>query len=219
MTAGLPVAAVPGRAAILSRFESLEGRQLLSAASSLPDLVNATLSSSDTVSDWGGTVEIEGEVKNQGGGVTTVPFSIEFYASPIRGIDAYSVPIGYVTIPAGLGAGQTSAYETSLTLPSSPIPDVSSCGGTLYIDAVVNPSHTVIESNYANNEDLGPPYDSVPVMIQAADPADLVGTTLVVDADRSDMGQHHHGHGPSHQSRRRSVTPNPRSDLADSVRA
>ena len=65
-------------------------------------------------------------------------------------------------------------------IPSTPIPDVSSTGGTLYINVVVNPAHTVVESNYHNDEDLGPPYDSVPVLIQPATPASLVGTTLVV---------------------------------------
>lgn len=198
-----------GRGPIILRLESLEGRQLLAAAASLPDLVNANLTTSDSVSDWAGTVEIEGQVKNQGGGVTTVPFGIEFYASPIRGIDKYSVPIGYVTIPAGLAAGATADYETSLTLPSSPIPDVSSNGGTLHINAVVNPNHAVTESNYANNEDLGPPYDSVPVMIEAPYPAELVGTTFAVTPTAATWGSvitvtaqvTNEGAGPSPQTR------------------
>jgi hypothetical protein len=198
-----------GRGPIILRLEFLEGRQLLAAGSRLPDLVNANLTTSNSVSDWGGAIEIEGMVKNQGGGVTTAPFSIVFYASPIRGIDNYSVPIGYVTVPPGLGAGQTSAYETSLNLPSSPIPDVNSNGGTLHVNAVVNPSRTITETNYRNNEDLGPPYDSVPVMIQAPYPAELVGTTFAVTPTAATWGSTitvtsqitNQGAGPSPQTR------------------
>jgi len=169
-----------GRGPIILRLESLERRELLAAGSNLPDLVNSALTTSNSASDWGQTIEVEGQVKNQGGGITTVPFGIELYASPIRGIDRYSVPIGSVTIPAGLRAGQSAAYETSLILPNTPIPDVSSNGGTVHINAVVNPNHAVIESNYRNNEDLGPPYDSVPILIAAPAPAEVLGTTLAV---------------------------------------
>jgi hypothetical protein len=90
------------------------------------------------------------------------------------------VPIGSATIPAGLGPGQSAVYETSVTIPATPIPEVSSTGGTLHIDAVVNPSHTVQESNYRNNEDLGPPYDSAPILIEPQSPPELVATTLAV---------------------------------------
>ena len=47
------------------------------------------------------------------------------------------------------------------------MPDVSSTGGTLYITAWVNPSQTIAESNYRNDRDLGPPYDSAPILIEA----------------------------------------------------
>jgi CARDB len=175
-----------GRGPIILKLECLERRELLAASASasanstLPDLVNSSLISAPTVSDWGQTLEVEGRVKNQGGGTTTAPFQITIYASPIRGEDRYAVPIGEVQIPAGLTPGEVVPYQTSVVIPSAPIPDVSSSGGTLYINAVVNPAHTVQESNYHNNEDLGPPYDSDAVLIQAPTPASLVGTTLVV---------------------------------------
>ncbi len=198
-----------GRGPIILRLESLEGRQLLAAGSSLPDLVNSSLTTSNSASDWGQTIEIEGQVKNQGAGVTTAPLSVELYASPIRGINRYLVPIGSVMIPAGLGAGQTADYETSLTLPTTPIPDVSSNGGTVHINAVVNPSHAIAESNYQNNEDLGPPYDSVPILIAAPAPAELVGTTLAVTPVAATWGSvitvtgqvTNQGTGPSPQTR------------------
>ncbi len=171
-----------GRGPIILKLESLERRALMAANanSSLPDLVNAALTVSSSVSDWNSSIEVEGRVTNQGSTTETAPFQVAIYASPVRGIDKYSVPIGEVTIPAGLAPGQTIPYQTSVQLPTTPIPDVSSSGGTLYITAWVNPTEAVPESNYGNDRDLGPPYDSAPVVIAAPKPANLVGTTLAV---------------------------------------
>jgi hypothetical protein len=172
-----------GRGPIILKLEGLERRELLAASanSTLPDIVNSSLVTAPTTADWGQTLEVEGRVKNQGGGATTAPFEITIYASPIRGINKYSVPVGYVQIPAGLAAGQAVPYQTSVVIPSTPVPDVSSSGGTLYITTVVNSTRTVTEGNYHNDEDLGPPYDTDAVLIDPATPADLVGTTLVVN--------------------------------------
>jgi len=169
-----------GRGPIILKMESLERRELLTANSSLPDLVNSSLVTSTSVSDWNENIEVEGRVKNQGGSTTTAPFEITIYASDVRGINRYAVPLAEVEIPAGLAPGASVPYDSSVTLPATPIPNVSSSGGTLYITVAVNPGHTVAESNYHNNEDLGPPYDTAPVLIEAATPASLVGTTLAV---------------------------------------
>jgi len=169
-----------GRGPIILRFDSLERRALLTLAPGLPDLVNSSLITSTTVSDWQGNVEVEGLVRNQGGSTTTAPFEVALYASPVKGIDKYSVPIGQVMIPAGLVPGQSIPYQTSVDLPSTPLPEVSSSGGTLYITAVVNPTRTVAESNYKNDLDVGPPYDAAPLLIQPPIPANLVGTTFAV---------------------------------------
>ena len=95
-----------------------------------------------------------------------------------------------MTIPAGLAPGQSIPYQTSVTLPATPIPDVSSTGGTLYISAWVNPGHTVPESNYHNNRDLGPPVRHGRRLDPGRRrPSNLVGTTLVViDADDPTWG-------------------------------
>jgi hypothetical protein len=173
-----------GRGPIILKLESLERRALMAAAansnSTLPDLVNSALTVSSSVSDWNDSVEVEGKVTNQGNAATTAPLEVVLYASPVRGIDKYSVPIGEVTIPAGLAPGQIVPYQTSVQLPTTPIPDVSSNGGTLYIAAWINPTRTIQESNYRNDRDLGPPYDSAPILIQAPQPSNLVGTTLAV---------------------------------------
>jgi hypothetical protein len=146
----------------------------------LPDLVNSSLVTSTTVSDWQGNLEVEGVITNQGQSMTPASVQVDLYASPIRGIDRYSVLIGQVMIPGGLAPGQSIPYQTSVNLPKTPIPMVKSSGGTVYIDAVVNPDHSVAESNYRNNEDIGPPHDAAPVLIQPAAPSKLVGTTLAV---------------------------------------
>ncbi|HZW32393.1 MAG TPA: CARDB domain-containing protein [Isosphaeraceae bacterium] len=169
-----------GRGPIILKLESLERRALLSANSTLPDLVNSALVTSTNVADWGDTLEVQGRVTNQGGGTTDAPFQIALYASPVRGIDKFSVPIGSVTIPAGLAAGQSVPYQATVTLPATPVPDVSSTNGTLYVAADVNPGRSVTESNYHNDKDVGPPYDVAPVVIQPPVPAKLVGTTLAV---------------------------------------
>jgi hypothetical protein len=169
-----------GRGPIILKFEPLEGRELLTLAPGLPDLVSSSLVTSTTVSDWQGNIEVEGLIANQGQSTTPAPVEVDLYASPIRGIDRYSVLIGQVMIPGGLAPGQSVPYQASVSLPKTPIPKVSSSGGTLYIDAVVNPSRTVAESNYRNNEDIGPPHDSAPILIQPVAPSNLVGTTLAV---------------------------------------
>ena len=171
-----------GRGPINLKLESLERRALMAAhaSSNLPDLVNSSLALSSSVSDWAGSLEVQGKLTNQGGSATTAPLVVGLYASPVRGIDKYSIPIGQVTIPAGIQPGQSVPYDTSISLPSTPVPDVASTGGTVYVTAWVNPGETIPESNYKNDRDLGPPYDSSPVLIEAPQPSDLEGTTFAV---------------------------------------
>ncbi len=89
-------------------------------------------------------------------------FEVAIYASPVRGIDKYSVPIGEVTIPAGLAAGtvrplsdhgpasrhadarrQQHRTERSISPPLSTRPRPSSRATT------------------ATTKTSGPPYDTV----------------------------------------------------------
>jgi hypothetical protein len=161
---------------------------LAAGAGNLPDLVNSALAVSSNVSDWGQSVQVNGRVTNQGGAATTAPLQVGLYASSVRGINKYSVPIGQVTIPAGLAPGQSVPYQTPVSIPTTPIPDVSGNGGTLYITAWVNPGRTVAEANYHNDRDIGPPYDVAPVSIQPPQPANLVGTTLAVSSPTTTWG-------------------------------
>jgi hypothetical protein len=169
------------------KLESLERRALMAApASSLPDLVNSALSVSSNVADWGNSIQVMGQVKNQGGAPTTAPLQVGLYASSVRGVSKYSVPLGEVTIPAGLQPGQVVPYNSTVTIPSTPIPNFN--GSTVYVAAWVNPNQAIPESNYRNDRDLGPPYDTAPVVIQAPQPAELVGTTLAVNTPTTTWG-------------------------------
>jgi hypothetical protein len=171
------------------KLESLERRALMAAqASNLPDLVNSALSLSTNVADWGNSLQVMGQVKNQGGAATTAPLQVGLYASDVRGINKYSVPIGQVTIPAGLAPGQTVPYNTTVSIPNTPVPSVDGNGGTLYVAAWVNPDRAIAESNYRNDRDIGPPYDTAPVLIQPPQPANLVGTTLAVSSPTTTWG-------------------------------
>jgi subtilase family serine protease len=179
-----------GRGPCTLKLESLERRALLTASSTspLPDLVNSALSLSSTAADWGSQVEVMGKLTNQGGAATASDVQVEIYASPVRGINKYAVPIGSVTVPAGLAPGQSIPYQTSVSLPTSPVPDVPSNGGTLYLTTAVNPGKVVPEDNYHNDRDLGPPYDAVPMVIQPAAASELVGTTLAVNTPTTTWG-------------------------------
>jgi hypothetical protein len=178
-----------GRGPYTLKLESLERRALLAArAGTLPDIVNSALAVSSSVADWGNTLEVQGRVTNQGGSTTTAPFQVGIYASSVRGINKYSAPIGQVTVPAGLAPGQSLSYQLAVGIPSTPIPNVGSNGGTLYVAAWVNPGQVLPEDNYRNDRDLGPPYDAAPVLIQAPQPSDLVGTTLAVSSPTTMWG-------------------------------
>ncbi len=178
-----------GRGPVILKLESLERRALMAAqASNLPDLVNSALTLSTNVADWGNSLQVIGQVKNQGGATTTAPLQVGIYASAVRGVNKYSVPLGQVTIPAGLAPGQTVPYNTTVSIPSTPIPDVNGNGGTLYVTAWVNPGRTIAESNYRNDRNVGPPYDAAPVVIQSPQPPDLVGTTLAVSTPTTNWG-------------------------------
>ena len=61
-----------GRGPIILKLRCLERRELLAASatasanSTLPDLVNSSLTTAAAVADWGQTLEVDGRVKNQG---------------------------------------------------------------------------------------------------------------------------------------------------------
>ena len=174
-----------GRGPIILRFESLERRELL-AASSLPDLAGASLVTVHQA-DWGDPVAVQGTIVNQGGTTVTVPFEVELYASPSIAIGRYAVPLGSVTIPAGLAPAQSVPFSTSVTLPTTPLPGVAT-NGIVYIDMKIDPTDSVDQSNRRTDSGLGAPYESSYITITPPEPAVLQGSTLAVSAPTTTWG-------------------------------
>ena len=153
-----------GRGPIILKFEPLEGRQLLTAASqALPDLVASSFTSIHNA-DWGDTFVTSGTILNQGSRTSPNGFHVAIYASTSPHISRNSIKLGEVSIPAGLAPGKSSAFETNVTLPKSPIPRFGdSPTGAVYIGLWVDPQRIGREVTSHNNEDLGAPFDTSPV--------------------------------------------------------
>src|SRR4051812_33175316 len=142
-----------GRGPIILKFDPLERREVLSGVGqALPDLVSSSIVATSTA-DWNGTVEVSGQITNQGSAPVTQPFLVQIYASHNNKTGLYAVSLGQVTIPAGLSPGQSVPYSTSVKLPASPIPGVPT-NGVIYMDAVVDPSKAIQESNKRNNQGI-----------------------------------------------------------------
>ena len=168
-----------GRGPIILKFESLERRELLSIASTpLPDLVGASFVATPNA-DWNEPITVQGTVTNQGTATATSSFEVAIYASHAVTIGPYSVRIGEVTVPAGLAAGQSYSFTTTATLPSSPLPGMST-NGVVHINMKIDPQHVIPESNSHNQSGLGPGYDESAVQITPEQPASLVNTAIGV---------------------------------------
>jgi hypothetical protein len=183
-----------GRGPVILRFERLEGRQLMTATPTppappqpLPDLVGADFATPHTL-NWGATFQAIGTILNQGNATTTVPFNVEVYAATGTTIDKTSVPLGVITIPAGLGPQQTSNFDQNFTLPATAIPNYSS-SNPIYIDLFVNPNKAVTESKYKNDEGVGQGFDSSPIVIVPEEPSLLVGSSLSINPTSTTWGQ------------------------------
>ena len=179
-----------GRGPVILRFERLEGRQLLTTATPpqpLPDLVGADFATAHTL-NWGDTFQAIGTILNQGNAATTSPFNVEVYAATATTIDKTSVPLGVVTIPAGLGPNQTANFDQNFSLPATAIPNYSSAN-PIYIDLFINPNKAVTESNYKNNEGVGQGFDSSPIVIVPEEPSLLVGSSFSINPTSTTWGQ------------------------------
>jgi hypothetical protein len=175
-----------GRGPIILKFDSLEHRELLTAAPPLADLAGSSLITIHTA-DWGNSVAVQGTIINQGGSMVTVPFDVSLYASPSISIGRYAVPIGDVTIPAGLLPGQSVPFNTTVKLPATPIPGVSNTG-IVYVDMKIDPTGIVPQSNRRTDSGLGIPYESSYITITPNQPASLQGSTLAVSAPTTTWG-------------------------------
>ncbi len=122
------------------------------ANQSLPDLISTSFSAPAKLT-WGQTFHAIGTVTNQGTATTTSPFTVDIYASPRSQVVTGAVDIGSVSVPAGLAPGASYQYDLQTTTPSQPLTYLD--GQTFYLTAVVDSTNNVVESNEANNANLG----------------------------------------------------------------
>jgi hypothetical protein len=153
----------------------------------LPDLVGATFDTAHS-RNWGDSFNAVGTILNQGNATTTGSFNVEVFASTTPTITSESVPLGQVTIPAGLGPHQSAQFNQIFTLPPTPIPNYNN-GNPIYIDLFINPNKQVVESNYHNNAGVGAGYDVSPIQITPTQPSLLVGSSLGVTPTAANWGQ------------------------------
>jgi hypothetical protein len=98
------------------------------------------------------------------------------------------VPLGNITIPAGLGPRQTSSFDQSFSLPATAIPNYDPTN-PIYIDIFINNNRAVTESNYRNDEGVGQGFDSSPIVIVPKLPSLLVGSAFGVTPGTVTWGQ------------------------------
>ncbi|WP_435019829.1 CARDB domain-containing protein [Tundrisphaera sp. TA3] len=164
-----------GRGPAILRFEPLEGRQLLSADTPMADLIPVKFDTVHTA-NWGDRVTASGTVSNQGTATTVVPTSVDIYASTEPRINATSVLMGEIQVPAGLAPGTSYNFNQVVGMPTSAIP--GSTAQPIYIAMRVDASNDVAELSETNNEGNGLGVDASVMTAAPQMPADLVGTSL-----------------------------------------
>ena len=156
-----------GRGPMILRFEPLEGRQVLSALGVSAATASGTSTTTAQVApasrgvqlvatsfdtlhnlDWGDPFRAVGSIQNWGDTATTKPFDVDVYASTTAAIDANSVYVGTVTIPAGLQPGDVAKFDQTLHAPATPIPGLGTA--TAYdLDLKVDPAGAVTTASAA----------------------------------------------------------------------
>ena len=116
-----------GRGPIILRFEPLEGRQLLTAAQPMADLVGAAFDTLHNL-DWGDSFHAVGQIRNQGDAPVTVPFKVEVIASTKPVIGPGAVPLGEVDHPRRPAAGAVGAVRPGLHPPPDADPRLLGVG-------------------------------------------------------------------------------------------
>lgn len=165
-----------GRGPIILKFDSLEKREVLSTVHAPADLVGSSFVMVQNA-DWGDSVTAIGQVTNQGAGDATGPFNVAIYAGSRPNINRRAVPIGEVTIPDGLAAGQSIPFTTTVRLPAGPVPGMGT-NGIVYIGMKVDPQNAVRESNNRNNSGIGSGYDLTTIQIAPSQPAQLITASV-----------------------------------------
>jgi hypothetical protein len=179
-----------GRGPMILRFDSLEGRQLLSAASAKADLLSTQFSTVHSAS-WGNQIAATGTIANRGKVATTVPVEVDIYASStptLTDSNAVTELLGSILVPAGLAPRATYNFNQLVTLPpNSSTTTNSAASQTIYLTLNVDPNNAAHEASLTDKASRGVGLDTSPVVVSQQMPADLEGNALSVSPIRTSL--------------------------------
>ncbi len=158
-----------------------------SAAAGKPDLIAGRVGAPANL-DWNETFPLSGSIRNQGNGATTAAFLVDVYASPATQVVRGAVKLGTVTVPAGIGAGQSYDFTQWFTTPPSAVVNTAK-QPSYYLVMAVDADSAVAEGNEANNANLGlQGVDAAMVTYTPRVPPKLVAAGLKIDPTQLDWG-------------------------------
>jgi hypothetical protein len=132
--------------------------------------------------DWGQAFTLTGTVRNDGSVPTATPAQIDVFASPDVKTGPNSVPIGTVTVPAGIAPNALYDFSAPLHTPGNP-PTTLVTGPSYYIT-------TTVGTPSATNTGLGfQGVDAAMVTITPRQPSKLEAAGISVAPGSSDWGQ------------------------------
>jgi hypothetical protein len=178
-----------GRGPIILRFEPLEGRALMAtSAAALPEIV-ATSFTVTPSADWDQPVQASGTIANIGTAPVPPGAIAAIYASPSATVGASSLLLGIVSINAGLAPGATQSFSQTVTMPPSPLPNMTSSSTQLWFGLDIDPQGVVPQQNPKLNKNQGVGLDEAPVTIAAIPPSNLIGTVFNLSSLSATWGQ------------------------------
>jgi hypothetical protein len=180
-----------GRGPTILRFEPLEGRLLLSTATTTtppqsPDLIATAFDTLHNL-NWGDSFHAVGTIENQGNAATTGPFNINVYASASQTIDTNAVYLGTISVTSPVQPGATVKFDQSMTLPVMPVPNLGT-SPSFYIELKVDPGNPDNELNTADKQGLGQGFDTSVVTITPHQLPNLVGSGLQLSTNTATWG-------------------------------
>ena len=171
-----------GRGPIILRFDSLEGRQLLSTVGPKADLI-ATQFTTVHSATWGNQITASGTISNRGTARSAGPVVVDIYASStptLTASGAVTELLGAVVVPAGLAPGGTYSFNQVVPLPPSSAASATSATQTIYITLDVDPTNAIAEASTTDKAGRGMGLDTSAVVVSQQMPANLIGTAFSV---------------------------------------
>ena len=126
--------------------------------------------------DWGDSFHVTGSVSNLGSTATPVAYDVNLYASASSTVDADSVLLGTVTVPAGVVSGDSSSFDQVVNAPAVPMTNLGAAG-TYYIVPVLSAEGAVAGTTPTATSGL--PQNSL-VTVTPKVPPNLVGAGISI---------------------------------------